>query len=83
MVLNTLFFGFIASVLLLLRKRSATLLYLISLIAVVVQMIYNVFVSKAMEVYGPGFIIMPIMILVISIFLYFYSKKATAKGWIS
>ena len=94
MVLNTpgwvmgafaiaVFFGFIASVLLILRKKWATPLYLISLIGIVVQMIYNVFISKAMEVYGPGFIIMPIMILIIGVFIYFYSKKATAKGWIS
>lgn len=94
MVLNTpswvmgafaiaVFFGFLASVLLILRKKWATPLYLISLIGIVVQMIHNVFLSDSVEVLGAIAIIMPIMILVLGVFLYFYSKNATAKGWIS
>ena len=94
MVLNTpswvmaafaiaVFFGFLASVLLILRKKWATPLYLISLIAIIVQMIHNVFLSDSIEVLGAIAIIMPIMILVLGVFLYFYSKNATAKGWIS
>ena len=46
-------------------------------------MIYNIFISAAIEVYGPGAIVMPIMVLVIGVFLYTYSKKSSIKGWLN
>ncbi|TVZ55017.1 hypothetical protein OD91_0258 [Lutibacter sp. Hel_I_33_5] len=74
------FAGVIGSLLLLLKKKLAKSVLLISLIAVLAQMTYNVFISGAMEVYGPGAVIMPIVTLVFSFFLYWYSKKVDAKG---
>ncbi len=68
---------------LLLRKSWAKNLFLLSLIGIVVQMIYNLFISKAMEIYGPGAALMPILVIVVGLFLLWYSKKAITKGWIS
>ena len=77
------FGGLLGCILLLLRKKLAKTVFLISLVGIIVQMIYNLFMTNALEVYGPGGIIMPIMILIIGLFLLWYSKNATAKGWLS
>ncbi|WP_445955327.1 hypothetical protein [Yeosuana sp.] len=76
-------FGALGCLLLILRKKIAKMVLLISLIGIIVQMIYNVFMSKSMEVYGPGGAIMPIMVMVIGIFLIWFSQKSITKGWIS
>ena len=77
------FGGVLGAILLLLKKKLAKTLFLISFIAIIVQMFYNVFISGAMEVYGPGAVIMPILTLVIGAFLIIFSKKSTEKGWLS
>ena len=77
------FGGLLASLTLLIRKKIAKTLFLISLIGIIVQMAYNFFISEAMDVYGPGGMTMPVMVVVIGIFLYMYSKNAITKGWLS
>lgn len=77
------FGGVLAAILLLLKKKLSTQLFTISLLGVVIQMFYNFFISKTIEVYGAGSIIMPIMIIVIAIYLLWYSKSATKKGWLT
>ncbi len=77
------FGGLLGCLLLLLRKKLATFVFIISLIGIVVQMIYNVFMSKAAEVYGPGNIIRPLMVIVIGTFLIWYSKKMQKQGVLS
>jgi len=77
------FGGLFGSLTLLLRKKLATLLFAISLLGIIVQMIYNFLIINSMEVYGAGAAIMPIMVIIIAIFLFMYSKKATNKGWLS
>lgn len=76
------FGGTAGCIFLLLRKRLARIFFIISLLGIVVQMIYDMFIVKAMEVYGPGAIIMPIMVIAIGFFLLWYSKKSIAKGWL-
>jgi len=73
----------VGCVLLLLKKKLATLVLIFSFIGILVQMYYNLFMSKSMEVYGPGALAMPIMVLVIGAFLIWFSRKATANGWIN
>jgi small basic protein len=77
------FGGVLGSILLLLRKKAAKPVFMISLLGIIVQMVYNLFISKALEVYGPGAVIMPIMVLVFGAFLVWYTQKAEAKGWLS
>ncbi|MFK5983085.1 MAG: hypothetical protein QM499_09235 [Flavobacteriaceae bacterium] len=76
------FGGFLGALALLLRKKVAKLLFLVSLIGIFIQMIYNFVLSNSLEVYGPGGIIMPAMIVLIGVFLYMYSKKAITKHWL-
>jgi uncharacterized membrane protein len=72
---TAVFTGLLASILLLLKKRFATSLFMISLIAILVQMYYNFFISKAMEVYGAKRAIMPILVIILAFFLLWYSRK--------
>ena len=77
------FGGALGCLLLLLRKKLATSVLIISLIGIIAQMIYNFGMSKAAEVYGPGGMVMPAMVVLIGVFLVWYAKQATAKGWLS
>lgn len=77
------FGGLFGSIALLLTKKVANLLFAFSLLGIIVQMIYNFLVINSIEVYGPGATIMPIMIIIIGIFLFTYSRKATTKGWLN
>lgn len=69
--------------LLLLRKKWATPVLIISLVAIVVQMYHSLFVSNSMEVYGPGSAVMSIMVVLVAIFLVWMSRSSTDKGWLS
>ncbi len=77
------FGGLLGCIGLLLRKKWAKSILLLSLIGIIVQLIYNLFISKAMEVYGPGAVIMPIMVLIVGILLILFAKKGISKGWLS
>lgn len=80
---TAVFSGALGCVLLLLRKKWSQVFFLLSLIGVVIQMYYNVFMIKSSTAYGPGAVFMTIMVLVIALFLYWYSKFAEKRNWIS
>ncbi|MEO1012894.1 MAG: hypothetical protein AAFX53_16465 [Bacteroidota bacterium] len=75
--------GVLACVLLLLRKKWAVPVFVISLIGILAHMIYVFFLSNAMEVYGPGGMVLPILVIVIGILMVFFSRTAVRKGWLS
>lgn len=77
------FAGAIGSILLLLKKKLATPILVLSLLGILVQMYYNFFVSKSMEVYGPGSVVMPVLVILVGIFLVWFSKKLKAEGFLS
>ena len=76
------FGGTFGCILLLMRKRIAKFFFMASLFGIVAQMIYNLFIVKALEVYGPGSIVMPIMVIAVGFFLVWYSKRAVINGWL-
>lgn len=76
--------GLLGCIALLLRKKWAKTVFVISLIAIVVQMSYSFFMTNAAEVYGTfQGMIMPLMIILVAIALLLFSKSSIAKGWIS
>lgn len=77
------FGGVLGSLLLLLRKSWAVPVFIASLAAIFVQDYYWFFVATPLEVYGPGGMIMPAMVIVIGVLLVWYSRSASAKAWIS
>lgn len=76
--------GLLASLLLLARKIGAVKVYLISLIAVLIHTIYQIAFANGMEVFGVGQgLIFPLVIVVLSVFEYWWSTYAASKGWLS
>lgn len=76
------FGGVAGCLLLLLRSRWALVMLMLSLIGVIVQMAYVFFMSKSIEVYGPGGMVMPAMMIVLSILLMWLARRARARGWL-
>jgi hypothetical protein len=76
------FAGALGCIALLLRKKWASPLLLLSLIAVLAQTTYNFFLQDFVELSGNR-VIMPIMIIVVAIFLVWFSRNSKAKGLIS
>lgn len=74
--------GALGCLLLLLKKSLAVLVLIVSLLGVAIQMFYNFFIADTMAVYGPGSIIMPIAVLMFSVFLIWFSMDARNKGWL-
>jgi len=75
--------GFIGSIGLLLKKKWSKLAFIISLCAIIPQMIQNVFFTKSMEVYGlVQTITMPIFVIVFGIFLVWFSNFSINKNWL-
>jgi len=77
------FAGAFGCIALLMRKKIAKLLLVLSLLGVIVQFSYELFMTNASDYYNSFAWIMTIMIPIVSIFLIWVSKKAIAKGWIS
>ena len=65
------------------KKGWALPLLVLSLAAVLVQMVHAFFISNSIEVFGPGGMIMPVLIIVIAVYLVFLARSAKEKGWIS
>ncbi len=76
------FTGFLGCVFLLLKKRIAYSLFLISLIGIIVQMYHNLFVVNSVDIFGTIAAIMAGVILVFGLILLWFSKFSIKKGWI-
>lgn len=74
--------GVLGCVFLLLRNKWAKPIFIISFIGIISQMGYNLFMSNSYDVYGPGGLIMPVMVLVIGLGLILFSNKAIALRWL-
>ena len=75
--------GSLACIFLLMRKSFAIQLFLISIIAILIQMSYSLFMTNAFEVYGPVGIVMPLLVTGIGIFLLWYARRSKAQKWIN
>lgn len=74
--------GFIGSVGLLLKRKWSKMAFVISLGAIIPQMIHNVFITKSMDVYGPVALVMPFLVVVIGVFLVWYVGFCIQKKWL-
>ena len=76
--------GLLGCIALLIRKRWARPLLLVSLLGVVAQTSYNLFATNASEVYGllQGLVV-PLFVVIIAILLVLVAKIADRKKWIS
>ena len=77
------FSGLLGCIALLMKKKLASTLFILSLIAVITQFIYTLFIQDFVIISGIAEATMPIMVLVIAFFLVWYAKKAEKNDWIS
>ena len=73
----------IACILLLLRKKLAKTVFLVALIAIIVQMVYGLLIAKNYEVFSSFEVSMSIFVPVIGILLYLFAKRSAEKGGIN
>lgn len=74
--------GAIGSLLLILKKKVAKPVLIVSLAGIIVQMYHSFFISNNFEVYGPGAAVMPVMIIIFGIGLVWLSDKSVKEGWL-
>jgi hypothetical protein len=77
------FTGLLGCITMLLKKKITVGLFGISLLAVLVSQGYWLLGTEIMTILGLTAVIMPLAVIVLSIFLYFYSKGAARNSWIS
>ena len=78
------FAGTLGCIALLLRKKIAVILLLVSFLAATVQQLYWIFGTNAPEVFSESLpYTMPILVIVVAAFLVWYSRNINAKGWLS
>lgn len=72
----------LASILLLFRKKLSSSVYLISLIGVIITFSYSYGISNGYEIVGgqPTSLIMPAMVFIIAVALFFYTRAMSSKG---
>lgn len=68
---------------LLLRKKWANLVLLISLMGILAQQTYHFFLSNTFEVVGSEAMFMPVLVIIIGILLVFLARSAAKKGWLA
>jgi hypothetical protein len=75
--------GVLGSIAVLLKKKIAVPLFFVSLVTVLVVQGYWMLDTQAIALLGTEAIIMPMLVIVTSIFLYFYCKGARQNNWLS
>ena len=73
--------GFLGSLGLLLKKRWARTLFIVSLLAVIIQMGHSLFVANALKVYGNQALILPIIVTLVCIILIWFANFCAKKPW--
>lgn len=74
------FAGTLGSALLLMRKALSVTLFLVSLLAIILQMGFGLFLTPMLEAQGIVALILPIIILALAGFFLWYSRRVTAHG---
>ena len=72
--------GLLGAIGLLMRKKWASTLFILSFVGVLINLVWSLFISNAAAVMGSSAYILPAMVVLIAIFLIWYSRKTTADG---
>lgn len=75
--------GTLGCILLLMKKKLAITVFLVSFVAIVIQFVGGVIGSVAVTESGPTALIFPICVIIIGALLWYYAKKCDEKGWLS
>jgi hypothetical protein len=76
--------GMIGTIGLVSKKKWSKMAFVISLLAIIPQMIHNVFFTKSIEVYGTvEAVTMPALVVIFGLFLLWFSTSAIKKHWLN
>ena len=76
--------GLLGSIGLLMRKKWSVLVFLISIVAILINQFYPILFTDYMEVFGgASTLTLPIILIAVSIALWYYAKQCDAKGWLA
>lgn len=73
------FGGFLGSIGLIIRKKWAYFLFVISFLALIAQHVYNFFIQNYVEMTGSQ-MILPIVTFAVALFLIYFSKQKSQQG---
>ncbi len=77
------FSGALGSLGLVLRKRWAKLVLIVSLVAILIQEAWVIFMSDAAAVHGPSALLLPLVIVVVAVLLVWVASMAEKRGWLT
>jgi len=72
------FGGFVGSILLYAKKKLAIGVLIVSLIGIIISFYYDFFLTNLLEVYGNESVVFPLLVVLIGMFLVWFSKKLDA-----
>ena len=72
--------GVLGSILLLLRRNLATLVFIVSLLALIAQDVYTFAMTPTLEVFGVFPAVLQAIVLAIAVILIWYSRRSKARG---
>ena len=76
--------GLLGCIVLLLRRKLAKPVLMLSLIGILVQMAHSFFMTNAAEIYGPvQGVVTPVIVIIIGIVLVQFARIAEKRNWIS
>lgn len=76
-------FGSLGAIYLLVRRKTAVFMFMVSLLAVLVQMAYSLYISGYLDIFSAKTMLLPAVIIGISVFLLHFSRNAIVHRWIS
>jgi len=76
-------FGSLGAIYLLVRRRTAVFMFMVSLVAVLVQVAYSLYLSGYLDIFSAKTMLFPAVIIAIAVFLLHYSRNAIVHRWIS
>jgi len=72
--------GVLGALLLLLRKRLAAPVLLVSFVAMIITSIHNFFLTNGLEVMGGAGVVFSVLIFVFALFLWLYARAMAQRG---
>lgn len=76
------FAGALGCIALLLRKKWATTIFILSFLGVLAQQVYNFIIAKMHIVMGGTAVFFSVLVLIVAIILIWLSRKWTSNGWL-
>lgn len=75
-------FGSLGAMYLLVRRKTAVFMFMVSLLSVLVQMGYSLYLSGYLDIFSAKTMLLPAAIIGISVYLLHFSRNAIVLRWI-